>query len=275
MRIPYQNQTCYVSSPFGERTLNGKKEFHKGIDLVGVDGAKTLIAPCSGTVAVSTIVPQSSGNLTWQWGNYVRIDTDDGYNVYMCHMASRIAKVGQRVSYGTPVGIQGNTGYSFGSHCHFEVRKGGVSINPAPLLGIDNIVGVYKDTQGLEFAVGDQIYFSGTKQYSYSQGTKATAASECYAKITALYASGKHPYHVVGDGVYGWVDKADVHSGAAYKARVTCYKLNIRSGAGVGFPITGYLTKGQIVLITKEANNGWGKLQSGDGWINLGYTEKV
>ena len=275
MRIPYKGQACSVSSPYGNRVLNGKQEFHSGIDLVGLNGDVQLVAPCSGVVAVSTIIPQNSGNLTWQWGNYVRIDTDDGYSVYMCHMAQRLVTAGQRVVYGTPVGIQGNSGYSFGEHCHFEVRKNGTSINPAPLLGIDNKIGYYKDTQGLEYAVGDQVLFTGNKQYAYSQGTKATAAEECIAKITSIYASGKHPYHVVGAGVYGWVDKADVQSGTAYKARVTCYKLNVRSGAGVGFPITGSLKQGDVVLIVKEANNGWGKLQSGIGWINLAYTEKA
>ena len=56
----------------------------------------------------------------------------------------------------TPVGVQGNTGYSFGEHCHFEVRKNNVSINPAPLLGIENKIGTYKDKQNnSEFAIND------------------------------------------------------------------------------------------------------------------------
>lgn len=146
MRIPYKEGSCWVSSPYGMRTLNGVTGMHNGIDLVGLDGDRVLVAPCDGVVRSSTMIPKSSGNLTWEWGNYIRIDTEDGYNVFMCHMAERRVTVGQKVKEGDIVGIQGNTGYSFGEHCHFEVRKNGATLNPAPLLGIDNKVGTYKYT---------------------------------------------------------------------------------------------------------------------------------
>lgn len=274
MKIPYKGQACSVSSPFGERILNGKKDFHKGIDLVGINGDKQLIAPCSGVVAVSTIIPQSSGNLTWQWGNYIRIDTDDGYSIYMCHMKQRLVKAGQRVIYGTPVGIQGNTGYSFGEHCHFEVRKNGVSINPAPLLGIQNKAGTYKDKQEFNFSIGDQVHFIGNKQYSYSQSTKAINAQQCDAKVTSIFLNGKHPYHIIGNGVYGWVNKDDIVLKVAYQVKITTEKLNIRCGAGTQFLTIGTLKQGDIVKIIEE-NGDWGKLEKGSGWINLFYTKKI
>lgn len=143
MIIPYKNGACRVSSPFGQRTLNGVSGWHNGIDLVGLDGDRTLVAPCDGVVRSSTMIPKSSGNITWEWGNYIRIDTVDGYNIFMCHMAERKVVVGQQVKAGDIVGIQGNTGYSFGEHCHFEVRKNGLTINPAALIGILNAVGTY------------------------------------------------------------------------------------------------------------------------------------
>lgn len=144
MRIPYLNGACRVSSPYGNRVLNGVSGWHSGIDLVGLDGDKVLVAPCDGVVRSSTLIPKTSGNITWEWGNYIRIDTTDGYSVFMCHMAERKVVVGQQVKAGDIVGIQGATGYSFGEHCHFEVRKGGMAVNPAPLLGIQNVMGTYK-----------------------------------------------------------------------------------------------------------------------------------
>lgn len=144
MNIPYKNGGCKVSSPYGQRTLNGVSGWHNGIDLVGLNGDRTLVAPCDGVIRSSTMIPKSSGNITWEWGNYIRLDTPDGYNVFMCHMAERRVVVGQQVKAGDIVGIQGNTGYSFGEHCHFEVRKNGMVINPAPLLGIQNVVGTYQ-----------------------------------------------------------------------------------------------------------------------------------
>jgi hypothetical protein len=57
-------------------------------------------------------------------------------------MARRAVNVGERVEAGELVGIEGSTGYSTGSHCHFEVRdKNNKQLNPAELLGIPNVAG--------------------------------------------------------------------------------------------------------------------------------------
>lgn len=140
MNLPYKSGKVTLTSHFGWRTLNGSRDYHKGVDLSGTD--KTLVAPCDGVIGSSTIITDKS-NLTWQWGNYIRIDTPDGLKIFMCHMASRKVKVGQKVKAGDVVGIEGNTGYSFGSHCHFEVRKNGESVDPTPYLGIPNEWGQY------------------------------------------------------------------------------------------------------------------------------------
>lgn len=140
MNLPYKSGKVTLTSHFGWRTLNGQRDYHKGVDLSGTD--KTLVAPCDGVIGSSTIITDKS-NLTWQWGNYIRIDTADGLKIFMCHMASRKVKVGQKVKAGDVVGVEGNTGYSFGSHCHFEVRKNGESVDPTPYLGIPNEWGQY------------------------------------------------------------------------------------------------------------------------------------
>ena len=131
-----------VTSPFGERVLNGVRENHKGIDVVSL-GSKYVCAVVPGVVMVSQIVKDKT-NRTWEWGNYVCVLGDDGMYYYYCHMAQRLVDVGKRVSVGDHLGVEGNTGYSFGNHCHFEVRNGAnVSVNPAPYLGIENAIGVY------------------------------------------------------------------------------------------------------------------------------------
>ena len=131
-----------VTSPFGMRTLNGVREDHKGIDVVGM-GDKHVCAVVGGTVVSSTIITDKTDR-TWEWGNYVRVDGDDGRRYYYCHLSKRLVRTGQRVKVGDHIGIEGNTGYSFGSHCHFEVRdRSGTSVDPAPYLGIPNAVGTY------------------------------------------------------------------------------------------------------------------------------------
>lgn len=135
MILPYQSGTVTLTSRYGWRTLNGSRNWHNGIDLSGTD--KTLVAPCDGVIGRSLIIMDKT-NRTWEWGNYVRIDRADGLKIYMCHMAERLVNVGQKVKAGEPVGIEGNTGHSFGSHVHFEVRKNGIAVDPTPYLGVKN-----------------------------------------------------------------------------------------------------------------------------------------
>ena len=141
MRVPYFTGCCKVASPYGERRMSGRKEFHYGIDLVGAAGDRTLVAPCAGVVAVSGKAGKAPGSRTWEWGEYVRIDAEGGFSVYLCHMEKRVVSVGQRVRPGTPVGVQGDTGLSYGEHCHFEIRKDGVPVDPSPYIGVDNVMG--------------------------------------------------------------------------------------------------------------------------------------
>lgn len=130
-----------VTSKFGTRVLNGEWDNHKGIDVVGITD-KYVCAAVGGRVVSSAIITDKN-DLTWQWGNYVCVLGDDGRRYYYCHMSKRLVSVGRRVEAGEHLGIEGNTGYSFGSHCHFEVRENGVSIDPAPFLGIPNACGTY------------------------------------------------------------------------------------------------------------------------------------
>lgn len=120
-----------ISSPYGNRKLeNGDNRFHAGVDYVGTD-SKEIIAPTNGKIITSQIITDKS-NLTWEWGNYVKMDDLNGYYLFFCHLASRAVSTGQTVAKGQVIGIEGNTGYSFGSHLHFEVRrkKDGTTINP-------------------------------------------------------------------------------------------------------------------------------------------------
>ena len=142
MVIPFNCKTVKVTSPFGERTLNGVKNTHKGYDLVGVESWE-VCAVADGEVIQSRIITDRN-NATWQWGNYVCVKTTDGYLHYYCHLDSRNVKQGDKVKKGDKLGVMGNTGYSFGKHLHFEVRNGKTSISPETVLGIPNKTGTYK-----------------------------------------------------------------------------------------------------------------------------------
>lgn len=164
---------------------------HIGIDIVGLS-SKNIVSPVEGVVKTSTWVSKQADPLTWEWGNYVRVDDAQGNRYFFCHMASRAVSVGQRVQVGTKLGVMGNTGYSFGTHCHFEVRtKNNARINPANFLGIPNTEAVYrwkKTSKGWTYGAfqndwafidGCWYYFDG--KYTASGPQRIDGKMYCFA----------------------------------------------------------------------------------------------
>ena len=125
-----------------------ERKDHNGLDIVGID-SRDILCPVDGIVKSSTMITDHS-NLTWQWGNYVRVDDDQGRRLFFCHMDSRAVTAGQKVKRGDKLGIMGNTGYSFGAHTHFEVRDGDgkTILDPAEYLGVPNKLGTYSLPEG-------------------------------------------------------------------------------------------------------------------------------
>lgn len=132
---------------------------HNGLDIVG-DDSKDVLCPVSGTVKSSTIIMDKS-NSTWEWGNYVRVDDAQGNRLFFCHLDSRAVSVGQKVNPGDRLGVMGNTGYSFGAHTHFEVRKsdGRTTLDPAAYLGIPNARGTYSEGKTGWVQAGKSWYY--------------------------------------------------------------------------------------------------------------------
>ena len=63
-------------------------------------------------------------------------------------------------------------------------------------------------------------------------------------------------------------------SNTSYKVKITANVLNVRAGAGATYKINTTVKKNQVFTII-ETKNGWGKLKSGAGWIDLSYTIKL
>lgn len=58
-----------------------------------------------------------------------------------------------------------------------------------------------------------------------------------------------------------------------YLVKITADVLNVRDGAGMNHKVNTTVRRGEVYTIVGE-ENGWGKLKSGAGWINLKYTTK-
>ncbi|HEY0192842.1 MAG TPA: peptidoglycan DD-metalloendopeptidase family protein [Kofleriaceae bacterium] len=68
------------------------------------------------------------------YGNLVTVSHGNGVETRYAHLSAVDVKVGDTVQPGQDVGKVGTTGYSTGPHLHFEVRKDGKPIDPAPLI---------------------------------------------------------------------------------------------------------------------------------------------
>ena len=106
--------------------------FHTGLDI-----ASPLDTPVGAAAAGKVILATSSrdaqGHLVG-YGNYVVIAHGDGFLTLYGHLDKLLVTAGQVVRQGQVIGLSGSTGWSTGPHVHFEIRKDGVFVDPAPYL---------------------------------------------------------------------------------------------------------------------------------------------
>ena len=107
-----------VSCAFG----NG----HYGMDIPASRGTQ-IVASRSGTVMTAN----GSDDWGYSWGYYVSIYHDSTYSTLYAHMSAVAVSEGQWVNKGDVIGYVGDTGYSFGDHCHFEVYQNGTRVDPS------------------------------------------------------------------------------------------------------------------------------------------------
>ncbi|MGN0478092.1 MAG: murein hydrolase activator EnvC family protein [Hominenteromicrobium sp.] len=99
---------------------------HYGMDIPAAYGTP-IVASRSGTVMVAN----GSDSWGYSWGYYVSIYHDSEFSTLYAHMSAVAVSAGQWVNKGDIIGYVGDTGYSFGNHCHFEVYQNGVRVDPA------------------------------------------------------------------------------------------------------------------------------------------------
>lgn len=130
-----QKNNHYMTSPFGERKLNGKVVKHNGIDLVN--------GSVAGHLSGDYIIAIEDGKVTFvgsskSRGNYVEILHANGFKTRYLHMKdnSIVVSKNQLVKKGTVLGYTGATGEGVtGVHVHLAVvNKSGTCIDPLPYL---------------------------------------------------------------------------------------------------------------------------------------------
>jgi murein DD-endopeptidase MepM/ murein hydrolase activator NlpD len=123
--LPLRQYT--VTSMFGQRW----GRLHPGVDLGAAQG-EPFNAVAAGTVVLCR----------WNagYGNNVMIDHGGGIVTVYGHASKLLCHEGEQVRAGDRVALVGDTGHSFGSHLHFEVRQDDRPIEPLAFMrghGVD------------------------------------------------------------------------------------------------------------------------------------------
>jgi murein DD-endopeptidase MepM/ murein hydrolase activator NlpD len=115
----------HVTSPFGPR----KGRMHYGVDIKLQTGDPVMSA-FDGMVRISRY------NSTF--GHVVVIRHFNGLETLYAHLSKRMVEPGDLITAGDTLGLGGNTGRSYGSHLHFEVRFLDQPIDPALVFDLEN-----------------------------------------------------------------------------------------------------------------------------------------
>ena len=122
-----------VTSPFGNRRMPGWLS-RRGMvmrDHVGIDIRARMGWPITAFKPGTVVRAGENGAM----GISVDIKQDDGMTARYGHMSKTLAKSGQRVEAGEPVGLVGCTGRTTGAHLHFGLHDAaGKAVDPLPYL---------------------------------------------------------------------------------------------------------------------------------------------
>jgi murein DD-endopeptidase MepM/ murein hydrolase activator NlpD len=113
----------WVTSGFGFRTnpFTGLTQMHEGIDISNQVGTP-IIAPADGIIS-------DIGN-DLGLGKILVISHGFGMITRYAHLNKVLVRVGQKVKRGEKIAEVGTSGRTTGPHLHYEVRLGGIPVNP-------------------------------------------------------------------------------------------------------------------------------------------------
>ena len=141
------------------------------------------------------------------------------------------------------------------------------------ITGTAYVAPVVNTGKGGTFKVGDKVVVSkNATTYATGQAIASWVKGQTYT-VQEVKSD-----RCLLSSIVSWVLNKDLTLEGApafqpYIVIVDTDVLNVRTGAGVSYPIATTVKKGQAFTIV-EVKNGWGKLKSGAGWISLEYTKK-
>ena len=139
-----------VTSRYGFRS--GRN--HNGIDL-DLETGDTVSSIWSGKVRYAKYNEGGFGNL-------VVVRHYNGLETFYAHLSKLLVFPDQEIKAGEPLGLGGNTGRSFGSHLHFEIRFYDAPLNPEEIINFEK-----KELKNENLFVHKGLFRPGAKPSDY------------------------------------------------------------------------------------------------------------
>lgn len=228
-----ESKSEYCTADYGTREPSYST--HHGMDFINDAGH----ACCAIAVADGEVIAVQDGvdgfNDTYTAGNYVRIKHESGvYSRYLHLVKGSIkVKVGQKVKAGALLGKEGDTGYSYGTHLHFDINDGNGYVDPLPYLLGEKSFYKAKKPASTSITVGSKVRVKAGA--TFSDGTKPFA--EVYNTVydvQLLSRNGKEARIGIGEQWTGWMYISDLclaEQSAKVKTVKTGGKVKVNSGA--------------------------------------------
>jgi uncharacterized protein YraI len=226
------------------------------------------------------------------YGNLVIIDHGAGYRTYYGHQVAFNCYVGQSVSTGQTIGYVGTTGNSTGPHVHWEIRRWGAKQYMPGSSGqwVTKGTAFPHSYPGLSGSTGSPGPTNGTNSLKCVKVTTSdlnvrTGPGTGYSikgmvHLNQLYVSHTQSagWHKVWyDGTDGWIygGYAAVSSGHTGE-KCTASALNVRTGPGTNYAVSGQIHSGQI-YIRLGTSGVWAHIywKGTTRWVHGGYTSSV
>ncbi len=158
-----------------------KGRYHKGVDL-DVETGDTVVSAFAGKVRYAK----------WNEGGYgylVIVRHYNGLETLYAHLSKVLVTPNQEVKAGDVVGLGGNTGHSYGSHLHFEVRFYDNPINPEEIIDFAK-----KELKDENLLLHKRLFMPGAKP------TDQLTATEAVASVNAPVVTVARRYYKVRSG---------------------------------------------------------------------------
>lgn len=114
-----------ITSEFGRR----RWRYHYGTDI-DLQKGDTVRNAFNGRVRISTY--------SKTYGHVIVVRHNNGLETIYGHLSKRLVDIDSTISSGTVIGLGGNTGHSYGSHLHFEIRYFDEALDPRDVIAFEN-----------------------------------------------------------------------------------------------------------------------------------------